>query len=275
MSDINYKIEVTTMSGKTFIFHKIDDFLYDINSIKKALSDIDFFKEMKAKPIIIRLMNLDNDSFNEIYDDELITRDLDLKVIISNHLLGVYHNIDMDYFFTANASLPSEREIEAYEHAINNTDDPDYAWLSHKDGFIFRKKVDDGTNFYITDENSPKAHINISILYRDKTWYSYSSYADSIYLSNFHERHIHLSYDYIDGDIDGKTIIIPKKILGNIGCTFNNVKLEKGTHNNPYTPTIFSYVSSSKIIYVIGIPNRDVMSKEDSYQKALSLAKTI
>jgi len=266
-----YKIDVSTFSGKIFTFYTEDDSnISNIGNVKTALSKIDFFIEEKIHPSIIRLMKKNDDgNYDEMYDQIVIKNNLRLEVIVSDHLLGVYYNVESD-MLSVNPALPSERQIEAYENAIDQIDDPDYAYVQYKNGFIFMSKLDAISRFFITNENDPKSGFYIINMYNDKTWYS--MYSDSsLSLSDFHERHIHLFYENVQ---NVQNVIIPK-MVGHPTKKFENVKLEKGS-NDPYEPVIFSYLSwSLETIYVVGMPNKNIKSKEESIRKAKELILTL
>jgi hypothetical protein len=269
----SHKIDVTTFGGQMFTFYT-DCITNRIRDIKTALLEEDLFKDANATFETIRLMS---DKTGEIDDNEIITKSLSLRVVISSHLIGVFKHVT-NTSVKPIVSLPTKREREAYEHAIDGTEDDMYTYQLYNGGptaYIFFSKQEQAGNdpqplFLIADEIFGSSESEIKIirqpirnLYNNISWYTISLpyLSDNLQPSDTGACQIARSYkDHIGSPQD----------IAFKGYEYSQV--------NKLSDNVFTYVSTSKATigqtkYVVGIPNKDIFTLEESKQKALDKIK--
>lgn len=275
------RVDVTVMSGETFTFYT-DCKSDNIGNVKLELEKIPFFKKKAASKNTIRLMN--NDTGEEMDDDESITRNLSLRLVIAYPNIAKFPNKYDSNDMSINLT---DEEIQAYMNAINGEDDPLYTYgkpsstFPGPDVFLFTNKIN-GTTFTIANETTggkigplianaysvkkqKEAFDKLKIenaakaVLCNKRWYTARPPYNNIDGSDGHARSICESYNK-DGPKslygDGKDVVVVRNDRHGKHVddpwTFRNVNLIKNNLNEQ----IFSYTSNSNgTNYVIGVPH--------------------
>jgi len=197
-------------------------------------------------------------------DDEIITEPLNLRVVVGDHLLGAFRNIRGGIPDYTIISLPTQQERDAYEHAIDGTEDDVYTYepIEGNIAFMFYDRQEQQENEYarpkfaITNETSRRLGYRVIQFYnQEKSWYTVRSpYANAdIAPSDAGACRIFMHYR-----TPGQRITID-----NDRYVYNNV--------NRLNDNVFTYMSSAgTIAYVVGIPNRDIMTFEESKGRVLN-----
>lgn len=260
----SHRIVVTLDRGQSFTFYT-DCRTDHISDVKTELLRKEEFRGETLRTI--RLINAER----ELNDDELITGSLELSARIDSHFLGAFRNIRgviPDYKII---SLPTKREREAYNHAVDGTEDDVYTYKSIEDNIAFMFYNRQENMFYNRQEKYPKfAIINktsrrfglsiIQFYNQEKSWYTVAHpYSDAkIKVSDAGARRI-----FIDYRTPGQLI---EMTIGDEKYEYFNV--------NKLNDNVFTYVSTSdgkaNIKYVVGIPNKDIMTFEESIQRVMN-----
>jgi hypothetical protein len=265
----SHEIRVTTMSGDTYMFYtdcKTDKVIDIKNNLAEKLAE----EQKEIIPNKIMLIDISNDEI--MNDEQLINRDLNLMSFIKDPLLAVFGTndsgsiVDNDFIF-----LPTTRQIEAYTNAEKEIKDQEYEYdrfYGDSNAFQFRNKYNPSIKFIITSEDSRRTGYHVKNFHKDGlTWYTLKSPYDKINQSDAHQRNIYKFYENYKGE--NQSVTIPPSVENRQeSWTYNNVNKINFVFNGVRYP-IFSYLSSNgTTTYVIGIPNRNIISLDNSSQMA-------